>query len=977
VTQHPRRAGSRLALSVFALATAATALLVPLTSSTAATPGAGTVSAASPSVTWTGTVMAPSPNGCTGPTDTNCDLFRLTVQPPATSSMVRVKLKPAGDWDLSVFGPDGGLVGSSGNGPGQMEFVTIVNPTAGVYTVAAAPFAPALGADGNSYTAGADLVPLTTPVQPPAGSDPLTFQNAPAPNGLGGDAGEPSIGADWKSGNTMFQAGLQALRVTWDDSVSPARSTWADVSFPTASAASLDPIGWIDQRTGRWFSSQLSGTTSLAASTDDDGASWLPSEGGPLNGGVDHQTFGGGPYAAPLTRDPNGLLYPDAVYYCSQDLVAALCARSDNGGTTFAPAVPIYTDACGGLHGHVQVAPDGAVYVPNKNCNGAQGVVVSEDNGLTWSVRTVPGSFNGDWDPSVGTGTDGTVYFGWGDGDGHPKIAVSHDHGRTWTNTRDVGVPFGIVHTAFASVVAGDSDRAAFAFLGSPEPSAGAFGDNPSWPGVWHLYVAETFDGGNTWTTVDATPDDPVQRGTICGGGTLGCDNGTRNLLDFMGITVDKAGRVLVGYADGCVDACAITGPNSFSALATIARQVNGKRLFAKNDVAAAPSAPNLSGKAAGSSNALTWGAPDDHGSPVTSYNVFRKASGATSFTLLATVAGGTTTYTDSAIAAGQAYAYHVTAVNAIGESAASNDVTPAPAAPAPNPCVYPGVQVLSDGTGDELTNDASRDVQWASVTEPTSIGPGNVEFVIKVADLSKPAANSTWPLQFKTADGADHWVKMETDALGNVSFGYGDGTGTTDPLGTTTTADPQSSFTPDGQIRIVVPRAAFGIKAGDTLSSFLIRVAFRGGAVTLTPDNAPDSLAPTGQYVVKGNESCVVPQADLAVGSGDVALTGRKGPGSDQVLVAVVHNVGTATASNVKVRFSVDGAPVAADTTVGQIAPGASGRAWASWSTRGQNGTHTITVTVDPANAIVEKNESNNVVSRLAIVQGSKVTLK
>ena len=975
--QLPRRARARLALAAFAVATAAAALLVPLTSSTAATPGSGTVSAANPSLVWSGTVMAPNVNGCKGPSDTNCDLFRLTVQPPATSSMVRIKLKPAGDWDLSVFGPDGGLVGSSGNGPGQMEFVTIVNPSAGTYTVAAAPFAPAVGTDGNSYTAGADLVPLTAPTQPPAGTDPLTFQNVPAPNGLGGDAGEPSIGANWKSGKTMFQSGLQTLRVAWDDSVSPARSSWTDVSFPTTSVASLDPIGWMDQRTSRWFSSQLSGTTSLAASTDDDGDTWLPSEGGPLNGGVDHQTFGGGPYAPPLTRDPNGLVYPDAVYYCSQDLVAALCARSDNGGTTFAPAVPIYTDQCGGLHGHVQVAADGTVYVPNKNCNGVQGVVVSEDNGLTWQVRTVPGSFNGDWDPSVGTGPDGTVYFGWGDGDGHPKIAVSHDHGRTWTNIRDVGVPFGIVHTAFSSVVAGDSDRAAFAFLGSPEPSAGAFGDNPSWPGVWHLYVAETFDGGNTWTTVDATPDDPVQRGTICAGGTLGCGNGTRNLLDFMGITVDKVGRVVVGYADGCVDACAITGPNSFTSLATIARQVSGKRLFAQFDVLAAPSAPNLSGKAAGSSNVLTWGAPDDHGSAITSYNVYRKAQGATAFTLLASVTGGTTTYTDSAITTGQSYAYHVTAVNGVGESGPSNDVTPAPAAPPPNPCVYPGVQVLTDGTGDELTNEPSRDLQWVSVTEPPSIGAGNLEFVIKVVDGSKPAANTTWPLQFKTANGADHFVKMETDALGNVSFAYGDGAGTTDPLTATKPADPQSNVTPDGQIRIVVPRAAFAITPGDTLTSFLIRVSVRGGAIDLTPDNAPNSLAPTGQYVVKGNENCAVPQADLTLSSGDLAVSGLKGTGNDQVVAAVVHNVGSATATNVKVRFAVDGVAVGPDETIGQILPGGTGRATTVWNTRGQNGAHTLTVTADPANAIVEKNESNNIVSRIAAVQGGKVALK
>jgi hypothetical protein len=963
---------SRLALVVLALAAAAAALLVPLRSSDAATPGSGALSDGNRSLAWTGALMAPNPNGCSPTDGSTCDLYKLTIDPPAYPFMVRVKLKPAGDWDLSVYGPNDGLAGSSGNGPGQMEFVTLVNPAAGTYTVAAAPFAPALGTDGNSYVAGADLVPITTPVQPPAGSDPITFQDYLAPNRT--DAGEPSIGANWKSGNTMFQASLTTLRVTWDDRVSPANASWQDVSFPTTSAASLDPIGWIDQRTGRWFSSQLSGTTSLAASTDDDGATWLPSEGGPLNGGVDHQTFGGGPYAPPLTRDPGGLLYPDAIYYCSQDLVAALCARSDDGGTTFAPAVPIYTDQCGGLHGHVQVAPDGTVYVPNRNCNGAQGVAVSTDNGLDWSVRTVPGSLNGDWDPAIGIGSGNTVYFGYGDGDGHPKVAVSHDRGLTWTNVRDVGVPFQIAHTAFPAVVAGDDDRAAFAFLGTPEPSAGAFGDDPSWPGVWHLYVAETFDGGDTWTTVDATPDDPVQRGTICGGGTLGCANGTRNLLDFIGITVDKEGRVLVGYADGCLDACSITGPNSFTAAASIARQVNGKRLYAKYDVVAAPAAPSLTGKSGGSSNVLSWSAPDDHGAAITGYKLYRRLSGASSFDLLATVPAAQLTYTDSSISGGQSYDYHLTAVNSAGESAPSNDVTPATAAPVPNPCVLPGVQVLTDPTGDETTGDASRDVQWVAVAEPPSIGSGNLEFLIKVASLASPAKLTYWPLQFKTPDKADHFVRMAVDALGTASFGYGDGTATT---GAAKAADPQSGYSVDGTIRIVVPRSAFGLKPGDTIDSFLLRVSVGGIAISLTPDNAPDSRTPAGAYAVKGNENCSTPQPDLSVGGNDLAITGLKGAGNDQVLAAVVHDGGNAPASGVKVRFAVDGVQIGAVQTIGQILPGGTGRATVVWDTHGQNGTHTLTVTADPGNTVAEKDEGNNVGTRQIVVQGGKVVLQ
>src|SRR6185369_13546344 len=70
-------------------------------------------------------------------------------------------------------------------------------------------------------------------------------------------------------------------------------------------------------------------------------------------------------------------------------------------------------------------------------------------------------------DPSVGVGSDGTVYYGYEDGSGHPKIAVSHDRGRTWSASFDAGAAYGIQNSKFPEVVAGDGDRAAFAFLGT------------------------------------------------------------------------------------------------------------------------------------------------------------------------------------------------------------------------------------------------------------------------------------------------------------------------------------------------------------------------------------------------------------------------------------------------------------------------------------------------------------------------------
>ena len=132
----------------------------------------------------------------------------------------------------------------------------------------------------------------------------------------------------------------------------------------------------------------------------------------------------------------------------------------------------------------------------------------------------------------------------------------------------------------FPTAVAGDDNRAAVSFLGTT--TAGNYQDAANFHGVWHLYTAFTYDGGQSWTTVDDTPTDPVQIGSICTGGTT-CGN-DRNLLDFIGSTIDKQGRVEVGYADGCTGSCVTSGVNNFDAYATIARQYAGLTLFSAND---------------------------------------------------------------------------------------------------------------------------------------------------------------------------------------------------------------------------------------------------------------------------------------------------------------------------------------------------------------------------------------------------------
>jgi len=534
------------------------------------------------------------------------------------------------DLDIFAISPNGadhgpGSPDNTTTGAGE-EDLTLTDPVPGLWHIrSVAATTPMLTAAHVVVTMTVAPRPTTPPPPPPSPGAP-TFINYPAPPdcapnqqppscitpSLGSTtsgnhtAGEPSIGVDWTTGKVFIEAGNHTLRVTFNDSVKPASAFWEDQRSPFA-RLSLDPILFTDDGhfggTNRTFSSQLNGVTSELSFTDDDANNWLPTQGSGQPAGVDHQTVGGGPYAAPGALAHT---YPHAIYYCSQDIVTAFCSRSDDGGVTFGPGIPIYTfttvngvnlpvapGSCGGLHGHVRVSSDGTAYVPNEKCMDANsvsrpGVAVSTDNGLSWVVRTVPDakSISPGSDPSVAAGANNTIYLGYVNSDGHAKIASSADRGLHWTKSKDAGTPFGVQNAEFAEVIAGDDNRAAFAFLGTQTT-----GDTQSadFLGVWHLYVAFTYNTGSTWTTVDATPADPVQRGCIWNGGG---SNPCRNLLDFNDITVDKTGRVLVGYADGCTGSCvtdttqnASSGPaTAQDQLATIARQVGGRGLFKSLD---------------------------------------------------------------------------------------------------------------------------------------------------------------------------------------------------------------------------------------------------------------------------------------------------------------------------------------------------------------------------------------------------------
>jgi hypothetical protein len=497
--------------------------------------------------------------------------------------------------------------------------------------------------------------------------------------------------------------------------------------------------------------------------------------------------------------------------------------------------------------------------------------VASEDNGLTWQVRKIPASAAGGSDPSVGIGSGGRLYFGYADGDTTAAISISNDRGLTWSAPLDVGAAFGINNIVFPEVVAGDNDRAAFAFLGTP--TAGGL-TGPRFTGIWHLYVATTYDGGATWSTVDATPNDAVQRGCVwLGGGANVC----RNLLDFMDVQMDHEGRILVAYADGCVGGeCVQAAPsktgNSYTALAAIGRQSGGRRLLSAFDPPGltTPGTPLISAKRDAKAVHLSWSEADNGGSAISEYEILRSTSPGTE-TFLTKVPPNQLSFDDAtATDQGVTYYYKVVAGNAQGSSCGDNEVASRYVG---DSSASSGFIVATDPTAEVGPPAANPDldIQFLSISEP-STGPnaGLLVFNLKMTDLSLIPPSRRWRIIWNSpsSPGGQFYVGMTSDATGEISFEYG--TVTTGVIGlvladpnTTAVGQPDTAtFTPDGLITIAIQKKFVGNpQPGDVLGGISVRtypdtttkVRLTNAIDSTANANANDATANAAMYVIAG----------------------------------------------------------------------------------------------------------------------------
>src|SRR5213082_2244267 len=677
----------------------------------AATPSSGTLTDTSGPVAYTAGpffVANPTPvievdSGpeCFG-SEQPCDDYALTVTLPSgyaaahPNAAIKVTMSwtdngsGASDYDLYIYknprsdcsptdctSTDGSQAANYQSASSSNPEIATISPLADgtqKYTLVVVPYTPT----GESVHVTIELLPGsgsggTTGF---GGPDPATpgvprYQNFFAPAGSSAESsqGEFNIGFNPHTGRIMTMNIGPIWRLTPPELLSPAQpecceALWEDKTN-LSTITGLDPILWTDQKTGRTFASNSTvGANAVYGYSDNDGDLWVPLAASPVSGGTDHETIGSGPYPPSLNALSNSVNQGEAVYYCSQSfpLGPATCQRSDTLGASYGPGVLAYErngiTQCHGLHGHVHVAPNGTVWLPVNQCGGKQGGAVSTDGGTTWSEFVVTGSQSQikGADPSVGIDSNSTAYYCYVNNEpvapgnppeGHVHIKVSKDGGKTWIRDFDVGASHGIKNAAHTEAIGGSAGRAACGFLGTDV--AGDY-QSSGFPGKWYAFVATTYNEGQTWVTVNATPNDPVQSKT--GIWQQGGSHDDRNLLDFNEITVDDKGRALYGYSDGCIstECIAGTGPNDFVAFMRVARQTGGKSLFESNDantdtIGAMPPKPAcLSGQRDVTAAYLSWKAPDNGGTNITQYQVFRgKASGSEAPTPIGTTTAKTT----------------------------------------------------------------------------------------------------------------------------------------------------------------------------------------------------------------------------------------------------------------------------------------------------------------------------------------------
>jgi len=275
---------------------------------------------------------------------------------------------------------------------------------------------------------------------------------------------------------------------------------------PTGFWNTVDPFVIADRRTGRVFWSHATGPVrdetalpqvsplpqglgfyAAAAqgfqvySSSDDGQSWSTADYSTAPTG-DWEKLAVGP-APSGAAQPTG--YPDVVYLCANSPLEVsgpgrLCYKSLDGGHTFAiagyasPTASNPQDVCPPLNFEAPVVDSaGAMYQP-VTCQRADYLVISRDEGSTYTWVPVPGAPTGSADsgPYLQLATDhaDNLYGLWQAG-GLIYLTVSRDHGQTWSQPMMVAGP-GLTGVSLSALSAGAAGQVAITYYAGPDSNA-------------------------------------------------------------------------------------------------------------------------------------------------------------------------------------------------------------------------------------------------------------------------------------------------------------------------------------------------------------------------------------------------------------------------------------------------------------------------------------------------------------------------
>ena len=208
------------------------------------------------------------------------------------------------------------------------------------------------------------------------------------------------------------------------------------------------------------------------------------------------------------------------------------------------------------------------------------------------------------------------------------------------------------------------------------------------------------------------------------------------------------------------------------------------------------------------------------------------------------------------------------------------------------DPCVVPGVEVLTDPANDQNPAFSTQvDIRSVSIAGAFRGTPEKLVFTMKVGSLSGAiAVNTSWRILWTSPDAKVYFVSMETfidpvtNPTGVPQYKWGTVAGS---LATTQGDADAGTFTPDGTITITIATSKVGnpapgqdLTAINARTQLLVGAAGTGGLVTI------DSTTTPGTYKLSSCAPTVVAVRTFSAARGDGSVVLRWRTASENGLI-------------------------------------------------------------------------------------------